>query len=361
MAITLLKIDQLRNIEQAEIICSPHFNIFFGNNAAGKSSILEAIYYLGTWKSFRTHQSERVINSEADNMTLFAQVESGQSILPIGLQRFRDGSSKIRISEQSVSSITKISHYLPIQFIASDSHRILSDGPKCRRQFLDWGLFHTNPSFYSLWKAFQKLLMQRNAALKMRASRDELSIWNNEFSLVGEALNTLRQKYVDQFLPFFHKIAHVLLKDVLINIEYASGWDKNSSLEACLAQNVSRETFAGHSLFGPHRADLSITVNGLPAQDVLSQGQQKLVSYSLRLAQGLQLQSVSEKTPIYLIDDLPAELDTEKRHLVTEILSAINAQVFITGIESRDFAEIYSLHSDNQMFHVKHGAVINAE
>ena len=343
------------------INCSPRFNIFFGDNAAGKTSILESIYYLSTGKSFRSRHHDRIILHTENQLTIFACLNLNKSEIPLGLQRIRDGSLQIKISEETVYSIAEISRYLPVQFIGSDSHRILSDGPKCRRQFLDWGLFHANPLFFTQWKAFQKLLMQRNAALKMRASRDELSIWNNEFSLVGEALNTLRQKYVDQFLPFFHKIAHVLLKDVLINIEYASGWDKNSSLEACLAQNVSRETFAGHSLFGPHRADLSITVNGLPAQDVLSQGQQKLVSYSLRLAQGLQLQSVSEKTPIYLIDDLPAELDTEKRHLVTEILSAINAQVFITGIESRDFAEIYSLHSDNQMFHVKHGAVINAE
>ena len=357
MAITLLKIDQLRNIEQAEIICSPHFNIFFGNNAAGKSSILEAIYYLGTWKSFRTHQSERVINSEADNMTLFAQVESGQSILPIGLQRFRDGSSKIRISEQSVSSITKISHYLPIQFIASDSHRILSDGPKCRRQFLDWGLFHTNPSFYSLWKNFQKLLAQRNIALKSHASQKELAIWNREFALVGEQLNQRRQRYVSDFLPGCTEISRVLVAGASLSLNYFSAWDTQLTLETCLNQNVSRETLAGHSLFGPQRANLEINVDNFPAEDGLSQGQQKLVSYALRLAQGLQLQSTGNKTPVYLIDDLPSEFDLHNRKLVIEILLRLRAQVFVTGIESCDFIDILALHADNKMFHVKHGTI----
>lgn len=341
----------------AEIQCSPQFNLFFGDNGAGKTSVLEAIYYLGTGKSFRTHHHDRIIQHDQNQLTVFVRLNANISTA-IGLQRLRDGSIKIRINETDIRSVAETSRYLPVQFIGADSHRILSDGPKCRREFLDWGLFHTNPTFFTQWKLFQKLLEQRNAALKARAPQDELMIWNQEFARAGEALTAQRQAYVDDFSSVFNEIIAVLLEDVAISMDYLPGWNQIASLEACLNQHVSRETLVGHSLYGPQRADLMLTVNESPAQDELSQGQQKLVSYALRLAQGIHLQSNTGKTPVYLIDDLPSELDPQKRSLVINILSKLNAQVFITGIESTDLGEILALNRDNRMFHVKHGVVM---
>jgi len=358
VSITSLQITRLRNITNAEITCSSQFNLFFGDNAAGKTSVLEAIYYLGTGKSFRTHHHDRVIQHDENHLTLFTRLHLDSGSVQIGLQRLRDGSLQIRMNEESMRSIAEISHVLPIQFIGSDSHRILSDGPKCRRQFLDWGLFHTNPNFFAQWKHFQKILTQRNAALKARASRNELLIWNNQFAEAGETLNTMRKAYVDDFFPVFDEIIRILLSNTPISLDYSPGWDKNHALETCLNQNVSRETMVGHSLYGPHRADLMVSATGLPAQDALSQGQQKLVSYALRLAQGIHLQSCTAKNPIYLIDDLPSELDPEKRSLVTNILTGLRAQVFVTGIDSCDLEEILALAGDNRLFHVKHGAVM---
>lgn len=357
MSLQSLQITHLRNILSAKIDCSAQFNLFFGDNAAGKTSVLEAIYYLGTGKSFRTHHHDRVVHYDENQLTLFATVCADNAVIPIGIQRSRDGSLQIHINEEPVRSIAAISQQLPIQFIGSDSHRILSDGPKSRRQFLDWGLFHSNPLFFTQWKAFQKLLVQRNAALKNHAPLQELSIWNQEFAISAESLHALRQAYVDDFAPFFIEILRVLLPDVGIGIQYLPGWDTVESLESCLHRNVSRETFVGYGLYGPHRADLSLSINNVPAQDALSQGQQKLISYALRLAQGLHLQNVMAKTPIYLIDDLPSELDSQKRSLVVKILSGLHAQVFITGIELDDLQEIFNLDAKNKLFHVKQGII----
>lgn len=357
MSILNLHINGLRNIASAVIDCSSHFNLLSGDNAAGKTSALEAIYYLSTGKSFRTHHADRIIHYTQDKMTVFARLITHNGEISIGLQRTRNGALQIRVNEETVKSIADISHFLPVQFIGADSHRILSDGPKCRRQFLDWGLFYTCPTFYTQWKSFQKILLHRNAALKARAAHAELLIWNHEFAVAGEALDTLRQNYINQFLPFFRHMLASLLPSVSIDVQYSSGWDKNNALLSCLNQNVSRETLFGYSLYGPHRADLLLIADGLPAHDSLSQGQQKLVSYALRLSQGVHLQSTTEKTPIFLIDDLPSELDLEKRHLITKILSTIQAQVFITGIEAADLDEILLLHPENKMFHVKHGVI----
>lgn len=358
MTILTVELTQFRNITKTTLSCSPQFNLLFGNNGAGKTSLLEALYYLGTGKSFRTTHHDRVITTDTDEFTLFAQLANGpQNRHQIGLQRTRTGIGKIHLNQESVSSIVPVSYLLPIQFIGSDSHRILSDGPKCRRQFLDWGLFHTNPIFYQQWKSFQKTLTQRNAALKAKAPMDELRIWNQTFAAAGDALDSMRKAYVSDFSVIFNDIIAKFLPELSVSLDYFPGWNDQTPLFDQLNANVSRETFVGHSLYGPQRADLILRVGSLPAQDVLSQGQQKLASYALRLAQGIHYKQLSDKQPIYLIDDLPSELDPLKRTLVIDILSKLGSQVFITAIESADFTEVMLSPGQNQMFHVKQGSI----
>ena len=357
MSISSLQITKFRNIVSANLTFAPTFNLFFGDNAAGKTSLLETLYYLGTGKSFRTHLHDRVIQYAADAFTLFSEIQYGDTLIPVGFQRSRDGSRQIRIHEQNKSSIAEVSLYLPVQFISADSYRILMDGPKGRRQFLDWGLFHTNATFYTQWREFQKILMQRNAALKARAPKEEMLAWNQALANAGNPLDASRRLYIDNFSPHFQKIVDFLLPGQHIHYDYLPGWDQELSLEACLRNQLTKEYQLGYTLHGPHRADLMLSVNDLPAQDVLSQGQQKLLSYALKLAQGFHLQLAAAKTPVYLIDDLPSELDSHKRLSVMKILADINAQVFITGIEEADIQTMLSLAPSAQMFHVKHGVI----
>ena len=246
---------------------------------------------------------------------------------------------------------------LPILFIGSDSHRILMDGPKIRRQFLDWGLFHTAPQFLTCWREYQKLLTHRNAALKARVSREEMMVWNMQLASVGEQLNQLRQAYVDDFSPYFSDILKVFFESVVVSADYFPGWRTEISLLDCLNNQLSREYQIGHTLSGPHRSDLMVTVGGLPAEELLSQGQQKLVSYALRLAQGIHFKSVTGKSPVFLIDDLPSELDIENQERVARILQKLQSQVFVTGIHQQDLERILQSDVENAMFHVKHGEV----
>ena len=189
---------------------------------------------------------------------------------------------------------------------------ILTDGPKVRRQFLDWGLFYTDPLFFSTWKQFQKILVQRNAALKARASRDELFIWNKMFSDVATLLHTHRKNYINSFLDGFYQILEKFLPHQAISFLYAPGWDENVALNVLLDAELYKELQVGHTLHGPHRADLLFSVNNFPIHDVLSQGQLKLIAYALKLAQGIHVQSVASKTPIFLIDDRKIEGTTDE-------------------------------------------------
>lgn len=358
MPIQSLHVTHFRNLIETKFECTPHFNVFFGDNGAGKTSILEAIYYLSQSKSFRTSQLDRLIQENADNFVVFTQLLLDSTPIPIGVQRSRTAATAAHINHTPVKSVAEITRHLPILFIGSDSHRILTDGPKVRRQFLDWGLFYTNMEFFNTWKQFNKTLHHRNAALKARAPRDEISVWNEQFVSFVESIHQFRKNYLDSFTPFFKEIVSTFLDSTQIQLAYSPGWDDTQALSSLLENNYFRELQVGHTLFGPHRADLLVLTENTPAFDILSQGQQKLVSYALRLAQGLHFQSATQQSPIYLIDDLPSELDAHKRKIVAGILSKINAQVFITGIEQADLDEISTENGQNQMFHVKHGVVL---
>lgn len=358
VSIELLNITDFRNITAEKIQCAPHFNFFYGDNAAGKTSLLEAIYYLSTGKSFQTSAHETVIQNNKNDFVLFARLNSKSATTEIGLQRFRNGSRHIHIDGASVKSIAELSARLPLQFIGANSYTLLTDGPRARREFIDWGLFHTNPRFFPAWKQFQKLLTQRNAALKTQTSYAEMKTWNNELARAGEVLHTLRTSYLIDFNKFFIKILFEFFKNQLVTIRYEAGWDENVALLDLLEKNLQREYKAAHTLFGPHRADLCLEIDGLPAIDRLSQGQQKMISYALKLAQGLHFNAITQQPPVYLIDDLPSELDFENQKRVIYLLENLQAQVFITAISMQDLLSISSDIQLFKMFHVKHGVIL---
>lgn len=336
--------------------CSPDFNILCGDNAAGKTSFLEALYYLSSGKSFRTSHLDSLIQHNHNQFSIFARLINESETIPVGVSKDILNGRKIRLNEKNVSSIVTVTNLLPMLFIGTNSHRIFIEGPKVRRQFLDWGLFHTDPTFYTTWKAFHKILTQRNAALKARASQSELQSWNHAFVDASLQIDDLRKKYIAGFSPYFQEIVSYFFAQEDIKLSYYSGWTDENDLKTHLNQSFFKETQAGHSLYGPHRADCEITINGHAAQHVLSQGQQKLLSYALRLAQGLHLKNKTHKSPIFLIDDLPSELDANKRQLLFNALSNLSAQVFITGIEENQLSDFISSEA-TRLFHVEHGCI----
>ena len=248
--ISTLHIENFRNIKTCDLSLFSQFNLFYGENGAGKTSLLEAIYYLATAKSFRTESVEKIIHYETPYLLISAAWRHNQVTSMLGIQRDKNGLATIHLNQQPVKSIAAVSAELPIQFIGAESHRLLTDGPKVRRQFLDWGLFYTDPLFFSTWKQFQKILVQRNAALKARASRDELFIWNKMFSDVATLLHTHRKNYINSFLDGFYQILEKFLPHQAISFLYAPGWDENVALNVLLDAELYKELQVGHTLHG---------------------------------------------------------------------------------------------------------------
>jgi DNA replication and repair protein RecF len=244
----------------------------------------------------------------------------------------------------------------PLQVLNADAFQLLTGGPGERREFMDWGLFHVEHEFLDLWKRYRRYLEQRNAALRGRVHAGEMSHWEQGLADCGEALAAMRERYIQEISPLFAKIFTVLLEEEAPRLIYRRGWPKDHALIEVLERNRASERVSGYTMAGPHRADLRlVTAEGLDAADSFSRGQQKLAVCALRLAQMQYLQNVAGRRCTLLLDDLPAELDQRRRHLLMQSVASSGAQCLVTATD-RNLLDL-SPWNEAAVFHVEHGVV----
>lgn len=308
------------------------FNVIVGENGSGKTSLLEAIYMLSCGRSFRTSDLSQVIQNNQSEYVIFAEIANSERILHAGVSRSVDSVSQVKLDGGN-AKIADIHRILPVRAITPlESSELINSGPKIRRDFLDWGLFHVKQSNWDDLKRFHKILKQRNAALKMRCPDQELNEWNFQFIEISKKIDVIRREYVHAWQ--FH------LKQLLANIpifkdfslSYQSGWEEANSLEDILESNKAKERAVGYSLFGPHRADLVLRKKQWLAKEQYSRGQQKLLAVAMYLAQGAFLKQTLGKHPLYLIDDFSSELDPKSQKLLLDVLEIQRSQVVLTSL-----------------------------
>lgn len=358
MALVHLEISGFRNLISVQFQpISSGVNFIIGNNGSGKTSLLEAIYYLSLGRSFRSTVADRIINSGFPKLSLFANIASGQAMADaVGLERHADGGLKIRINGRDVLSIADSANLLPVQLMDSHCHHLLDAGPAVRRKFLDWGIFYKNPDFLRSWRQFERALRQRNAALRGQLSKNELYAWTNELVLHATIMDEMRRDYIGQLIPCLHATITELLDISHLKITYLPGWDQAVAYANVLERSIDNDCRLGYTQFGPQKADLKILVNGVPAKDILSRGQQKLFVCAMIIARGTLLQNGIKRRPVYLVDDLPSELDVSSRSKLIALLSKQEAQIFVTSVD-RDSLGSFLTIDLMRMFHVEHGNV----
>jgi len=351
MILKSIQIQNLRNIQTANIEFCDHFNIIYGDNGSGKTSLLEAIYLLSSGKSFRTSNSLKVIKQGTDSFTLFGKTEYPEEA-SIGLQKTsRDKTIKINGDRQT--SAVNLAKTLPALIVTQDSHKLLDAGPQIRREFLDWGLFHVKHDFVDIWRSYRRLLKQRNGALSERARKDELDAWNISIAEIGEKYSAYRVNYVEDLSPFFAEYSLQLLGSSSFNLKYKKGWPKDNNLLNCLSSQYERDIITGRTEYGPHRADFVVTQDETDCKERVSRGQQKLLVYALYLSQIAYVKSTSNTDTLLLLDDLGSELDISHATKLLKLLEERFTQVCITtaNLESLPLGELQKTN----LFHVKHG------
>ena len=355
MSLKSLSFQGVRNLESTDISLADRVNLFFGDNGAGKTSILEAVHLLAMTRSFRMSRTRTVISHDVDELLVSAELAVGGKLV---VRRTAKGQVQSRWRGEAFASLSDLVHLLPLQLIHSDSFLLLEGGPGDRRQFLDWGVFHENQQFHNEWQRLQKSLKNRNSLLRSgRIVRSEFAVWEREFLSAAEHIDAARKHYLAGFVPCFHEILAQLIELPELRIHYYRGWDKDKPLADVLQHQALRDQKLGYTQSGPQRADMRIKVGKVSAADELSRGQQKLVICALKIAQSLYLQRQAKQPTLFLVDDLSSELDYHHIEKLGTLLEGLDGQVLMTCVDPKPLTHFWKHPDQLRMFHVEHGDV----
>lgn len=340
-----------RCLEEIAIDLEPHYNLIYGANASGKTSVLEALSYLGRGKSFRGASTSELVRHGESEFVLFGRVEDGGHVASVGVRNSREG-LEIRVDGQSDGGAAALADVLPLQVIDPEIHGLVSGGPELRRRFLDWIAFHVEQDYLALWRRFRRTLKQRNAALRAGGSVAALQGWNQEFVDVSEALDKARRRTLEVATASLDEAGRDLLGSE-VRFEYRPGWAPEKGLEASLAQGLDRELQLGSTQYGPHRADLRLIYDERQARKLVSRGQQKLLACAMILAASETAQAALERPLLLLLDDPAAELDAQSLGRLMERVAGLGCQVIATSL----VRGALPLPGNPALFHVEQGAL----
>ena len=336
MRAATLDIVAFRNLRRISLSCAPGLNLLVGPNASGKTSLLEALYFLGRGRSFRTRQPRELIQIDAPAFRVAAVMNGADGRrVPVGVERGpRD--LVARIGGAPTRSLAQLARQVPVLLLNPDSHRLLEDGPQQRRRFMDWGLFHAEPGFLDAWRRYGAALRHRNAALRSGSADRVVDAWDGELAAAAAILDRLRETFCEALGSVLEPLAGATLGEMAVRVDYRRGWPLEPSGRDCdgwprAGRDQDRQQ--GHTRLGPHRADFTVRVAGRSPAEGLSRGQQKLLVIALVLAQAELYRRHAGDACILLIDDLPAELDPGNRARVMRALAALDTQLFATAIE----------------------------
>ncbi len=335
MSLRFLQVSDFRSIQKLELELAPSLTLISGPNASGKTSVLEAIYFLGRGRSFRTHKTEHLIRRGANHFVLHAQLSDSSQQRSVGIQGDRAGIIA-RINAQKIHSLSELALELPVQAIDPEVHDLIERGPSQRRRYLDWGLFHVEPGFMDQWKGYGKALRQRNAALQTQMPKSVCDAWDSEIVRYGTRMSQMRESYVDRLRPKLLDLGRRILGED-IEVSYRRGWSADHTLDQSLIDHWASDRDRGVTQVGPHRAELTVSVHGLLARDRVSRGQQKLIAATLLLAQLELLEAQALSKHLLLLDDPSAELDAVHVGRLLEALPP-HAQLILTSLDPESAA-----------------------
>jgi DNA replication and repair protein RecF len=355
MGLQSLDIHDFRNIQNASLTFSSGLNLITGANAAGKTSLLEAIYCLGRVRSFRTSIVDEPVRYGQTAYRLVGRVrrEQGRSV-PLGIERQASG-LQVHLDGQVIRRLSDLAGSFPVQVMSGDTDSILEGGPRYRRHAIDWALFHVEHPYREHWQRYTRALRQRNAALRARVAVDQVRAWDAEMLETGERIDKLRKQYFEALQPRLQAVLSDLLPGMTVSLHYQSGWPAGLTLAEALERSMERDRIRGYTQPGVHRGDFSILVNERAVRAHCSRGQQKAVTVGFMLAQiGLQ-QDRDVALGAFLLDDFASELDEAHQERVLCALRDLQAQVFVTAIEG--IGTNHQTWEDTQRFHVEHGEI----
>ena len=361
MWLSRVSVEHCRVVTHAELTLAERVNVLYGDNASGKSSVLEALSVLSRGRSFRTPRIAELISRGETELTVAATVENGLSgaRYPLGISK-SVADTRIRINHADVPQQAELSSHVPLTLIHPSSVELVTGSPTARRAFLDWIAFYRFADFNTAWRQYQRVLKQRNTCLRDPRQRQALPQWTQQLISLQPILYRYRVNALNALLEALRHAHELLASSGTPQLHLSSGFpqgiavEDETALHAFFREKAEQELKQGFSLYGAHRADLHILLDGIPAVRIASRGQLKVLAVSLLLAQSHAVAESGTKRGIIAIDDLAAELDEQNQQALYNTLHTTQQQLLITGTHHQP---LKNWVADAKVFHVKHGQV----
>ena len=352
MFVESIELNNYRNFDSLKVEFSPGVNIFFGDNAQGKTNLLESIYVSGTLRSHRGSRDKELIRFGEDeaHIRLFFRKDSLSHRLDVHLKKNK--SKGVAVDGVPVRRSGELLGMMHIVFFSPEDLSIIKEGPAGRRRFLDMELSQIDKGYMQQLVAYSKILNERNNLLKQinlyPALIDTLDGWDEQLLAAGQFLIKKRE----EFVYFLDEMMAKIHGKEQIKVEY----EKNVEAEKFREQLYSKrnkDISSGTTSVGPHRDDLRFKVGGIDIRKFGSQGQQRTAALSLKLSEIRLIEQVTGEKPILLLDDVLSELDAGRQSWLLESIQDIQTLISCTGLD--DF--VNSRISLDKVFRVKEGIV----
>ena len=352
MWINEVKINNFRNYEKTEIKLNKNINIFYGENAQGKTNIIEAIYLSSIGKSFRTNKDSELIKFNEENCKVEINYEksdrSGNIIVEIGNKK------NIYINKIRIKKLSDFLGNINVVIFTPDDINILKGGPENRRKFLDVMISQLRPKYMHIYSMYKKTLEERNAYLKNAENikDDFLEIYDEKLAEYGCEIYNYRKEFIEKLKKKIKNIHNNITNNKEnIEINYISNCENKEEYLKLLKERKKLDIIKGYTTKGIHRDDFSVLINGLPVNIYGSQGQHRSAVLSLKISELQVIYDEIGENPILLLDDFMSELDEIRRKNFLENIN--DTQIIITCTD-----KIILKNKNVKFFNVKNGNII---
>ena len=357
MIIKSIELSNFRNYENLEIHFDNGTNILYGDNAQGKTNILEAAFLSGTTKSHKGSKDKEVIRFGCEEAHIRTIVEKNEKEYQIDMHLRTRGSKGVAINKIPIKKASELFGILNIVFFSPEDLNIIKNGPAERRRFLDSELCQLDKLYLSDLTKYNKILNQRNKLLKDINYRPDLietlSIWDEQLLEAGKRIIKRRQIFIEELNEIIGQIHSNISggKEKLI-LKYEPNIDDIFFADELLKAK-QKDLKLCQTTVGPHRDDMLFEVNGIDIRKYGSQGQQRTSALSLKLAEIEIVKKSIHNTPVLLLDDVLSELDSNRQNYLLNSISDIQTIITCTGLE--EFVK--NRFHINKVFHVVNGEV----
>ncbi len=356
MIIKNMYLKDFRNIKTEEINFNENINIIYGNNAQGKTNILEAIYAASVGRSHRTKYEREMIEFSKKDCHIRADVNDSLKIR-IDLHLKRDGRKGIAINGVTAKTTGELIGIFDCVMFSPEDLYLIKSGPSERRRFIDIELCRINRVYFSKLKMYSKVLRQRNNLLKKiskdKSLKETVFVWDRQLIEYGEFIIKARKEFIEE-IEKYSEIYHSKItggKEKL-KLKYKPSVSAEN-LAYLIEKNIDRDIIYGSTLFGPHKDDLLFFINGADVKNYGSQGQQRSAALSLKLAEIELIKKHKQKEPVLLLDDVFSELDDTRQKFLIDNINDIQMIAACTGVEEL----IKKIHSKTSIKYVENGCI----